>query len=951
MYNFSKLDSVSQIIKNLADFDTILKNAANYHAHRKEGFTSETLKEHIVLVNKKFEKLTETHQLDLVIDNLIEGFIKNNFETKTAFEAGQFIKKLFVNTIVFHDYGKINPNFQVDKMKNNLFKKERNSVLSSHHSALGAYFFILNHFQEFSKKQHEFSNPEKMLLFYSILIFSYTIFKHHSKTLSNNVEEKINFDTKELEKMQSYLKEYNFEISDFSKKIISQIKTLFDKHSELKSEFNEGIIKENFPLYTLLKLNFSLLTASDYLATGEYMNGLNLKTKQDFGVLERSEVEVIYKNMIGKNKDKGEPYNKTTYQDLDKTDFGDLSIPNNDNLNALRQKMAIEVINKVRQNKDKNLFYIEAPTGGGKTNLSMLAAMELLKANEELNKVFYVFPFTTLVTQTYKSIIKTLGLNENQIVQLHSKAGITGKEIEKEAKENDEKIEKDADYGEDKKNYIDNLFVNFPFCLMTHIKFFDILKTNEKETNYILHRLANSVVVIDELQAYNPKHWDKLIYLIKQYAHFFNIRFIIMSATLPKLSKIEVLKEQLKNEADDFVYLLENAKTDYFQNENFGKRVSFNFDLLENKDFDLEKLSHQVIEKSKEYAVKDFGKAKPKGSVYTIVEFIFKKSATNFKEIIDEINRQEPFFDEVFVLSGTILEHRRKEIINSLKNKKNRDKKILLITTQVVEAGVDIDMDLGFKNRSLIDSDEQLAGRINRNVNKENCTLYLFEIDDPDVLYGSDWRFQVINKDKRLSEEELKNILNEKNFDKLYNLVFEKIDLKNKDNLTVNLSDYKNYFQNLAFTDAHSKFRLIEQKNLSIFVPIPIPIKVKNEEGKKLDEVFSKEELKFLKKAGKYSFDDDEVKGKKVFELYIALIENRSKDFLKQKSDFKILQGVMSKFIFSVFGSKKNENNLAEATDHDKGKYGIHYLMNTSVYCDKSGLNEGALADLVNDFI
>lgn len=72
--------------------------------------------------------------------------------------------------------------------------------------------------------------------------------------------------------------------------------------------------------------------------------------------------------------------------------------------------------------------------------------------------------------------------------------------------------------------------------------------------------------------------------------------------------------------------------------------------------------------------------------------------------------KMEPFFDEVFLLSGTILEPRRREIINELKNPLSRKKNILLITTQVVEAGVDIDMDLGFKNISLIDSDEQLAG-------------------------------------------------------------------------------------------------------------------------------------------------------------------------------------------------------------------------------------------------
>ena len=68
----------------------------------------------------------------------------------------------------------------------------------------------------------------------------------------------------------------------------------------------------------------------------------------------------------------------------------------------------------------------------------------------------------------------------------------------------------------------------------------------------------------------------------------------------------------------------------------------------------------------------------------------------------------------------------------------------MLITTQVVEAGVDIDMDLGFKNISLIDSDEQLAGRVNRNACKVGCEVYLFRLDNASVLYGKDKRYQMV---------------------------------------------------------------------------------------------------------------------------------------------------------------------------------------------------------------
>ncbi|MFA5535197.1 MAG: hypothetical protein WDA19_11920 [Mariniphaga sp.] len=112
----------------------------------------------------------------------------------------------------------------------------------------------------------------------------------------------------------------------------------------------------------------------------------------------------------------------------------------------------------------------------------------------------------------------------------------------------------------------DNLFVNNPVCVTSLIRFFDILKGNHKESNYLLHLLCNSIVVIDELQTYNPKHWDKILFFIENYASLFNMRFIIMSATLPK---IDALSETAQGK---FVNLTLNKKQ-YFINKNFSDRI------------------------------------------------------------------------------------------------------------------------------------------------------------------------------------------------------------------------------------------------------------------------------------------------------------------------------------------------------------------------------------------
>ena len=139
---------------------------------------------------------------------------------------------------------------------------------------------------------------------------------------------------------------------------------------------------------------------------------------------------------------------------------------------------------------------------------------------------------------------------------MHSKAGFHEKE--------------DGTYGYEKQLYLDNLFVNYPIALMSHIHFFNILKGNEKESNYLLHRLCNSIVIIDEIQTYNPEHWDKIVYFLANYAKIFNIRVLIMSATLPK---IDALHPDLNG---SFISLISN-RDQYYSNQNFAGRVSFDF--------------------------------------------------------------------------------------------------------------------------------------------------------------------------------------------------------------------------------------------------------------------------------------------------------------------------------------------------------------------------------------
>lgn len=899
MSNYFK--SIKDILNELPALSDYLTDAETYFAHMPKSdlsFSKETLEEHVSLVNNYANVLTEQHQLDHIINKLITDCIDSN-DGKTS----NYLKKLFINTIVFHDFGKINEHFQLDKMKNNLFKESvpNNSPIGSTHSALGAYLYLTKHLNEII---FEYNQDPRLMT--ACIYLSYSIFKHHSSRFTDDTLSTTNFDelqakynfTEVSQFLANYLIHFHYQINP-------NILGMIGKNDWLKS--NLKLVESNsFSLYALCRLNFSMLTASDYLATSEYMNQAPLK---EFGILSLGRISEIYAHVTTAewiNETEGKRnYNKAVFEKIDNYRLQHPVVASGDNLNILRTEMAIEVIRNIRSNKDQNLFYIEAPTGGGKTNLSALAALELLKLHQgKYNKVFYVFPFTTLITQTYKSLKETLFLNDNEMVELHSNAGM-------KVKENTE----DDAYGNNKLNYINHLFVNYPFGFLSHIRFFDILKTNEKETNYLLHRLANSIVVIDELQSYNPEHWDKVIYFIKQYADKFNIKFILMSATLPKLDRLDVIKNQVQ----EFTYLLPNAKENYFKNPNFAGRVAFNFDLFDRKDLKLQEIADKLLFESAVYADKDFGKSKPLGSVYTIIEFIFKKTATEFYELI----KQSDFFDETLLLSGTILPHRRKEIINFLKNKNNRQKKILLVTTQVVEAGVDIDMDLGFKDRSLVDSDEQLAGRINRNVNKQGCSLFLFNYNKEAIIYGNDKRLELTRK--FISRDTYQEILVNKDFDKLYDLVLNDRNEWNNRKMAVGFKDYEHKIKHLKYQSVHEQFKLIAQNNLSCFVPIAVPIMVEGVMEGHIDAVFTSAELLFLAKQEVYPNVNNEIEGAEVFEVYLNLIHNKQ-EFIKQKTDEKILQGIIGKYVFSLFATNKVEQQIVLFSDEEKSAFGYKYI-------------------------
>lgn len=872
------------ITENTDKLNLAFRNYSHFYAHTKGKEENETLLAHILLTVEYFRKLVESSDLEQVIDSIIMSIVKGSGFVNPE-EASEFIKESFLKIITFHDYGKINENFQRERLGNTHFNDKVSNNISTRHSILSAYLFLADSFCGVYKTISEPADQNKLLVI--ALLMAHPVLKHHGRIDNASLLE---LSPEVIVSCRRYLG--ILEINE-------ETKTLFENFLNSGAVLLErrDIINPDFNIYLLLKLASSLLTAADYNSTNAFM--LNMGRNEFARIksnLENKLVDGVYS--VSYNKDllnRYDYYLNSGFASLDKF--------SPENLNFLRQKLSAELIAGIRENPRKKLFYIEAPTGAGKTNLSLLALTELLKQKRSFTRIFYVFPFTTLITQTFETLKNSLGLSPDELAELHSKASFGG--------DTD-----DGEYGDKRKNYIDILFMNYPVCLMSHIKFFNILVSNEKEANYLLPFLANSVVIIDEVQAYNPGEWDKVNYLINKFSKVFNITFILMSATLPKISKLFIPDKGINE--DNFTYLIKNSR-DYYSNINFRERVIINTDYLET-EFSLSWLADTIFMRSEEYF-------ESKKSVNAIVEFVKKTSAHKFFDLLSNDGRFIKY--EIFIITGTILDPRRREIIRHIKGNNGRKSRTLVITTQVIEAGVDIDMDIGFKDKSIIDSEEQFAGRINRNARKKGSVLYLFNSSDATTVYRSDLRYKASKNNPDLYADTLIN----KTFDKFYDEIFKIINERNNILLLAkNLAEFIEYINYTDFRSVSNSFRLIDSRTIAVFVPLPLPV-----------SIFSHREIKFLMDSGIAGKEDEFIEGSRLWNGYESIILNKGNDFLGRIADIKIIQALMSRYTFNTYDNPYQINLLLH---YGEMKYGYLYLENYApVYSYETGLK----ADIETD--
>lgn len=341
--------------------------------------------------------------------------------------------------------------------------------------------------------------------------------------------------------------------------------------------------------------------------------------------------------------------------------------------NSIRDIAKNMVLSNFDKNKDTNIYLLTAPTGIGKTLLSLELALKI-KKDRNLKRIIYAIPFTSIIDQTVE-IFETI--YKNSITKHHHKVEY---DIDEESFNNYDRVK-----------FLTESWSE-PFIVSTFYQLFFALFSNKNVDNIKFQSLKDSVIVLDEVQAIPHQLWSVMQNIFEVLAKKLNIVFVLMSATMPILTKngYELCdKKSLFN-------LQNRYKLDYLKlNGSYEEKL----DILKDK------------------IIKEYQNQK---SVLCVVNTI-KNSKILFQKLKDEV-------ENIYCLNSYMLQEDRQRVLNSLKEpNSNMVKSKILISTQVIEAGVDLDFDVGFRELSPLSSIIQTCGRVNREGKKSQSTIYVFD--------------------------------------------------------------------------------------------------------------------------------------------------------------------------------------------------------------------------------
>lgn len=329
-------------------------------------------------------------------------------------------------------------------------------------------------------------------------------------------------------------------------------------------------------------------------------------------------------------------------------------------VNLLRRRINDKCVRAGQE--PQGAFSLSVPTGGGKTLASLAFALEHA-VTHNLDRIIYVIPYTSIIEQNAEVFKKALG--DDQVIEHHSSFDEEGSTLRScLAAEN----------------------WDAPLIVTTSVQFFESLFAAKPSRTRKLHNIINSVIILDEAQLIPTDYLEPVMEIMQLLIDKYGVSFVISTATQPLFSATKVGEEQFNGlkeikeiigERTDVETLYSDlSRVDINLPEDLASPVAWE-ELVENL------ISHQQVlcVVSDRRSCRELHSLMPKGTYH---------------------------------LSALMCGEHRSKVIREIKEGLKCGKKVRVISTQLVEAGVDLDFPVVYRAIAGLDSLAQAAGRCNR---------------------------------------------------------------------------------------------------------------------------------------------------------------------------------------------------------------------------------------------
>ena len=431
----------------------------------------------------------------------------------------------------------------------------------------------------------------------------------------------------------------------------------------------------------------------------------------------------------------------------------------------------------------KGYYSLFLPTGGGKTLSSMAWALETA-LNHKAQRIIYVIPYTSIITQTAGIFREIFG--EENVLEHHSDISFSGGEASQEA----ERYERTRLLAE---NW------DAPIIVTTNVQFFESLFSHKVSRSRKVHSIANSVVVFDEVQMFPTEFLHPMLRLLEDLRWIYGTQLLFCSATLPPFDK---------------------DHTSSFKKVNDFHQLSDAIQPIVPEDPELFKVFDRVIYhlEEKEYTTKELAKELSQhDSALCIVNS--RRDASQLYHALLEAGKET---QDVIHLSRNMCSAHLKERIAEVRQRLKAKIPTIVISTQLREAGVDIDLPIVYRAMSGLDSIVQAGGRCNREGKRPAPgEVYVFSLSDGGKAFGAIVQGQnatrfLLDNDKEHTRPRIPLELIKAYYDRYYASI-ESFDTKDITESLYDEDEAKRW--RFDFQQASEDFQLIDNVDRDLFVP------------------------------------------------------------------------------------------------------------------------------------